>query len=920
MSSPRLLVLAAVALGCAAFPAPGSAALTQDGATNPTPIGYGVDGSGNSLWTADGVLSPGETVNVNFPLRDTQNPAPYANDATGILYPQGQAGNFLTVVPGGPNPFTSNGGVVQGSSNYSITVSSNLQCGTRVPLRLAVSGPTMPAGSQDFMYGLPTGAAGAYHRTASTDVGNIILDGQTKESTVAVAQGTSMAKGIRVHIDQIDHQYSTFWMKLTLVSPSGKEAVLINQVGNLAQGGGTANRQFKNVTFSMDAVGGEEPMDAADAATEDFTDTVITPKDSFSIFDGEPLTGTWKLKVTDISAPLESRRLRSGQGRTTLTAGQMAEVGNWQLDTAGAICGTAPTVASTGPDAWFGADPIFIDPDGGSLDASASTDPSFGGSIASYQWDLDGSASTGAEGFETTVSTPTVPLAGPLPQGKRTVRLRVVDDSGKVSAIVARDVFISKVPVISSITANPTLIMAGTPVTLTAAATDPDLPNGQVLKYEWDLDDDGFFDDATGESTPKTWPQSGLQIVRVKVTDQVGAYAIKNQVINVSNMKPTAAFSVLTSPLIAGDEANFTGAASTDVDGTIVKYEWDFDGDGEADVTSVPGNSTPAAATAKWTFPEAGEYSISLKVTDNTGGFDQLDSNVVVTGRPVPAGTATPTSPLKNELVSFNAAGSHDSDAGGSIVKYEWDLDGNGSFEISGATAVTATKSYPNAGTIVARLRVTDNVGATATQLIAITVRNPDVTPTPTPTPTPTTPKPTTPGPGNNGPGNVPDTGPGGEPTPDPLKEVPKGVDPTEIGNLLDDPPPGVVIGDGGVTEDGFAAKIAASSKAKAKKVYKKGIAVKLVTNDAATVALKVVVTPKDAKTMGLKIKKNTAIGSGKLVTKGAGTGKFVVKFSSKYQRYVKKAKKTKVTFRAVVKSGTSGSELVVARNVVLVK
>ncbi len=911
MSSPRLLVLAATALGIATFPAPGFAALTQDAATTPTPMGYGDDAGGAPLWTADGVLSPGETVNVNFPLRDTQSPETYANDATGILYPQGTAGNFLTISPSGPNPFTNSSGDVRGTSNYAITVSPNLQCGTRVPLRLAVSGPSMPAGSQDYSYGLPTGAAGAFRRTASTEIGNIILDGQSKDSKVEVAQGAALAKGIRVHIDQIDHQYSTFWMKLTLISPSGKEAVLVDQVGNLAQDP-NPNKYFKNVTFSMGAVGGKEPISAADAAAEDFTDTVIEPKTSFSVFDGEPLSGTWKLRVTDISAPLESRRLRTGR---SLAPGQMAEVGNWQLDTAGAVCGTAPNVASAGPDAWFGADPLFIDPDGGTLDAGASVDPSYGGSIATYQWDLDGNVATGTDGFEVSQPGATVALPGPLTQGKRTIRLRVVDDSGKTSAIVTRDVFISKVPVISSIVADPSQIMAGTPVVLTASATDADLPSGQTLKYEWDLDDDGRFNDATGETTPKSWPQSGLQVVRVKVTDNVGAYAIKNQVINVSNTKPTAAFEVLTTPLIAGDEVSFTAAGSTDVDGTIVKYEWDFDGDNTADVRNVFESPTPASPLAKWTFAEPGEYAMSLVVTDNTGGEDRLDFNLVVTGRPVPMGTATPTSPLKNELVTFSAAGSHDSDASGSITKYEWDLDGNGSWEISGPAAVSATKSYPNAGTIVAKLRVTDNSNATATQLIAITVRNPDAPPAPTPTPTPTTtPKPNTPTVDT-----PPAKGPSGEVTPPVLLDVPPAVDPGQVPDLLN-VPGDVVLDPGGFLPDGFAAKIAASSKAKAKKVYKKGIAVKVTTNDAATIALKVVVTPKDAKRMGLKIKKNTAIGSGKLVVKKSGTAKFVVKFAKKYQRYVKKAKKVKTSFRAVVKSGTTGSELVVARNVTLVK
>jgi PKD repeat protein len=47
------------------------------------------------------------------------------------------------------------------------------------------------------------------------------------------------------------------------------------------------------------------------------------------------------------------------------------------------------------------------------------------------------------------------------------------------------------------------------------------------------------------------------------------------------------------------------------------------------------------------------------------------------------------------------------------IVKYEWDLNGDGVF--GDATGKTATKRFKSAGTVVVRLRVTDNRGATAT-------------------------------------------------------------------------------------------------------------------------------------------------------------------------------------------------------------
>jgi phage gp45-like len=72
--------------------------------------------------------------------------------------------------------------------------------------------------------------------------------------------------------------------------------------------------------------------------------------------------------------------------------------------------------------------------------------------------------------------------------------------------------------------------------------------------------------------------------------------------------------------------------------------------------------------------------------------------------------------------VTFNASGSSDPD--GTIAKYEWDLDGNGSYETDGGATATTTKAYAAAGNVTVGLRVTDNLGLTATTTKAVTVQN----------------------------------------------------------------------------------------------------------------------------------------------------------------------------------------------------
>ena len=65
----------------------------------------------------------------------------------------------------------------------------------------------------------------------------------------------------------------------------------------------------------------------------------------------------------------------------------------------------------------------------------------------------------------------------------------------------------------------------------------------------------------------------------------------------------------------------FDGGGSTDSDGTIVKYEWNF-GDGS-------GGSGEVNPTHHYTA--AGTYTVMLTVTDNLGGTNLVGKSVSVT-------------------------------------------------------------------------------------------------------------------------------------------------------------------------------------------------------------------------------------------------------------------------------------------------
>jgi uncharacterized caspase-like protein len=69
----------------------------------------------------------------------------------------------------------------------------------------------------------------------------------------------------------------------------------------------------------------------------------------------------------------------------------------------------------------------------------------------------------------------------------------------------------------------------------------------------------------------------------------------------------------------------FDGSASTDRDGTISSYAWDFNGDAKADATEME---------ATWTFVEANTYTVTLSVVDSDGATGTAEQDVVVSAAP----------------------------------------------------------------------------------------------------------------------------------------------------------------------------------------------------------------------------------------------------------------------------------------------
>ncbi|MRG60096.1 PKD domain-containing protein [Agromyces sp. CFH 90414] len=154
----------------------------------------------------------------------------------------------------------------------------------------------------------------------------------------------------------------------------------------------------------------------------------------------------------------------------------------------------------------------------------------------------------------------------------------------------------------------------------TSVASDGD---GSVVDHAWTFGDGAT---ASGASASHTYGAAGTYAVTLTVTDDDGATAAKSVDVTVTappppNEAPTAAFTQLAS----GRMVAFDGATSSDPDGSVVGYAWDF-GDG----------STGAGAAPTHEYAAAGTYDVELTVTDDDGATDSVAIDVTVTDVPPP--------------------------------------------------------------------------------------------------------------------------------------------------------------------------------------------------------------------------------------------------------------------------------------------
>ena len=227
--------------------------------------------------------------------------------------------------------------------------------------------------------------------------------------------------------------------------------------------------------------------------------------------------------------------------------------------------------------------------------------------------------------------------------------------------------------------------------------TDASLGNGKsVKKWLWDFGDGEV---STGQNPVHTYAASGDYIVKLMVEGETGCQSdVITQTVHVIAL-PLVNFNT-SLPACETKDVTFTDLSST-VEGTIVKWSWDF-GDGTA--IEEKNSATPFTHT----YSAAGTYKVILKViTDKGCESIAFEKNVLINPLPI-VNFGVPEICIADSFAQFTDSSSI---SDGKVLTYLWNFGNPSSGVLNSSTLKNPTHRYTVAGDYLVTLTVTSESG-----------------------------------------------------------------------------------------------------------------------------------------------------------------------------------------------------------------
>ncbi len=237
-----------------------------------------------------------------------------------------------------------------------------------------------------------------------------------------------------------------------------------------------------------------------------------------------------------------------------------------------------------------------------------------------------------------------------------------------------------------------------------------------VQQIKWDIENDGtpdYFGPTVSHQFTDRGKAEGRYPVTVTIsyTDAAGNEQpprSETKDVFIDNERVSAQFQAFPdrgpSPLLV----TFDAAEAFDPDGQIIRYEWDFDGDGQYEMTGQDLVSVERELTA------IGDYEVTLRVTGANGETATL-SQMVAVEKPDGRLTAVMSSTEPWEGVpphTMTLDGGQSFSQLGRIIRYEWWIEGENQPQLG----QTLNRTFRRTGTYEVKLRVTNEDGERAEQ------------------------------------------------------------------------------------------------------------------------------------------------------------------------------------------------------------
>lgn len=222
--------------------------------------------------------------------------------------------------------------------------------------------------------------------------------------------------------------------------------------------------------------------------------------------------------------------------------------------------------------------------------------------------------------------------------------------------------------------------------------------DGKINSYEWDLDDDGTFEQ-TGESvTISSKQDESTYNYSLRVTDNDQATDTITKTVTLQNALPSPDFIYSPSNFETGENVTFDASLSSDTDGdTPLSFYWDLDDDGDYEKTE---------ETIETSFSENKEYDITLKVKDSEGETDTKTITITPNNSPPDADFSILTTNIEDKKDILFEDSSTDPD--GSISSTKWYVSGD---QVSTGNDLSYT--FENEGEYLVKIEVEDDDGST---------------------------------------------------------------------------------------------------------------------------------------------------------------------------------------------------------------